>query len=160
MPLIFNDGYVVNYDLINTRVARLDSDDGPMMIVDMNYPEFKSGTLLHQGPWRDSAGGEGDGQLKWSDAYPSDGFDSYGNENDMYKEMLALAARRKVEDAFHDAQMESERQAGRKRARMLEQYQDDLQAELEAAKRKASLEAFRAQQARDDIFSLLQTHGK
>ena len=86
MPLIFNDGYVVNYDLINTRVARLDSDDGPMMIVDMNYPEFKSGTLLHQGPWRDSAGGEGDGQLKWSDAYPSDGFDSYGNENDMYNQ--------------------------------------------------------------------------
>jgi hypothetical protein len=85
---------------------------------------------------------------------------SRSNENDMYKEMLALAARRKVEDAFHDAQMESERQAGRKRARMLEQYQDDLQAELDASKRKASLEAFRAQQARDDIFSLLQTHGK
>tara|TARA_R100000951_G_scaffold21719_1_gene18063 strand:+ start:760 stop:2535 length:1776 start_codon:yes stop_codon:yes gene_type:complete len=84
MPLIFNDGSVVNYDLINTRVARLDSDDGPMMIVDMNYPEFKSASPLTQGPWRDSAGGEGKGQLKWSDAYPSDGFDSIGNENDMY----------------------------------------------------------------------------
>ena len=84
MPLIFNDGSVVNYDLINTRVARLDSDDGPMMIVDMNYPEFKSGNQLQQGPWRDSAGGTGDGQLKWSDAYPSDGFDGYGNENSIY----------------------------------------------------------------------------
>ena len=84
MPLIFNDGYVVNYDLINTRVARLDSDDGPMMIVDMNYPEFKSASALTQGPWRDSAGGAGDGQLKYSDAYPSDGFDSYGNEDAIY----------------------------------------------------------------------------
>jgi hypothetical protein len=84
MPLIFNDGSVVNYDLINTRVARLDSDDGPMMIVDMNYPEFKSGNALNQGPWRDSAGGTGDGQLKWSDAYPADGFDGYGNENSIY----------------------------------------------------------------------------
>lgn len=84
MPLIFNDRSVIRHDLINTRVARLDSDDGPMMIVDMNYPEFKSGNALKQGPWRDSAGGEGDGQLKYSDAYPSDGFDGYGNENDMY----------------------------------------------------------------------------
>lgn len=84
MPPIFNDRSVIRHDLINTRVARLDSDDGPMMIVDMNYPEFKSASPLTQGPWRDSAGGEGDGQLKYSDAYPSDGFDSYGNENDMY----------------------------------------------------------------------------
>ena len=86
MPLIFNDGSVVNYDLINTRVARLDSDDGPMMIVDMNYPEFKSASALTQGPWRDSASGTGDGQVKWSDAYPSDGFDSYGNENGVYND--------------------------------------------------------------------------
>lgn len=86
MPPIFNDRSVIRHDLINTRVARLDSDDGPMMIVDMNYPEFKSGNALKQGPWRDSAGGAGDGQLKYSDAYPSDGFDGYGNENDMYNQ--------------------------------------------------------------------------
>ena len=84
MPPIFNDRSVIRHDLLNTRVARLDSDDGPMMIVDMNYPEFKSGNVLKQGPWRDSAGGAGDGQLKWSDAYPSDGFDGYGNENSIY----------------------------------------------------------------------------
>ena len=87
MPPIFNDRSVIRHDLINTRVARLDSDDGPMMIVDMNYPEFKSlqgSQRLKQGPWRDSAGGAGDGQLKYSDEYPSDGFDGYGNENDMY----------------------------------------------------------------------------
>ncbi len=84
MPPIFNDRSVIRHDLLNTRVARLDSDDGPMMIVDMNYPEFKSGNALKQGPWRDSAGGAGDGQLKWSDAYPSDNFDGFNNENAMY----------------------------------------------------------------------------
>ena len=96
MPLIFNDGYVVNYDLINTRVARLDSDDGPMMIVDMNYPEFKSSSFSYQGPWRDSAGGDGNGQATYSTTYSSDGFDSYGNENAMYNDWNQQLASIKV----------------------------------------------------------------
>ena len=84
MPPIFKDRSVTHHNLLNTRVARLDSDDGPMMIVDMNYPEFKSASALTQGPWRDSAGGAGDGQVKWSTAYPSDNFDGWNNENAMY----------------------------------------------------------------------------
>ena len=61
--LLFNPqhGHIVNYDIRNLNVSRLDSDNGPLMVVDMNYPEFKSGNAAYQGPWRDSAGGFGHG---------------------------------------------------------------------------------------------------
>ena len=62
--LLFNPqhGHIVNYDIRNLNVSRLDSDNGPLMVVDMNYPEFKSVAAAYQGPWRDSAGGFGHGQ--------------------------------------------------------------------------------------------------
>ena len=75
--LLFNPqyGHIVNYDIRNLNVSRLDSDNGPLMVVDMNFPEFKGLSYTLQGPWRDSAGGSPNflsGQASAEDAYPND----------------------------------------------------------------------------------------
>lgn len=67
-----NLGHIVSYDIRNLRPSRLDSDNGPLMVVDMNYPEFKSQLWNKQGPWRDSADGGHAGQRLPKDFYPND----------------------------------------------------------------------------------------
>ena len=81
-----NLGHIVSYDIRNLRPSRLDSDNGPLMVVDMNYPEFKSQLWNKQGPWRDSADGGHAGQRLPKDFYPNDTvqYDLDRNAGDTY----------------------------------------------------------------------------
>ena len=74
--MILNNGKfnnLLNFDIRHLRPSRLDSSDGPLMVVDMNYPEYKNSSVLNQGPWRDSHAGNGQAsQLVPGTVYPND----------------------------------------------------------------------------------------
>lgn len=78
--ILNNPNKLANWDIRNLRPARLDSDDGPLMIVDINYPERRDQSELDRGPLRDSAGGPST-QKGYAELYPNDVFDGYGSEN-------------------------------------------------------------------------------
>lgn len=74
--MILNNGkssHLLNWDIRHLRPSRLDSSDGPLMVVDMNYPEYKDGITLDRGPLRDSHAGNGAAaQLVPGTYYPND----------------------------------------------------------------------------------------
>lgn len=89
--MILNNGkssHLLNWDIRHLRISRLDSSDGPLMVVDMNYPEYKDLSILSQGPWRDSHAGNAAGSQKvpgtyyYNDAVQYDEFAIRGNPDD------------------------------------------------------------------------------
>lgn len=90
--MILNNGkssHLLNWDIRHLRISRLDSADGPLMCVDMNYPEYKDGPILDQGPWRDSHAGNAAGSQKVPGTYYAgdqvqyDEFGIRGNPDDV-----------------------------------------------------------------------------
>lgn len=74
--MILNNGkssHLLNWDIRHLRPSRLDSSDGPLMVVDMNYPEYRNSSILNRGPLRDSHAGNAAGsQIVNGTYYPND----------------------------------------------------------------------------------------